>query len=110
LIALILAWYDLSHAFFILITTFAGVVVIISWLARNAWTQTREDEPRAAQVAARPRRERKSRAQARARRAEELHPEATVTLSGEREAADIDDVFTALNDQLVGLVPVKSKV
>ncbi len=48
--------------------------------------------------------------EARARRAEELHPEATVTLSEEREAADIEDVFAALNDQLVGLVPVKRKV
>jgi probable Rubsico expression protein CbbX len=61
-------------------------------------------------MATRPRRERKSRAQARARRAEELHPEATVTLSEEREAADIEAVFAALDNQLVGLVPVKSKV
>jgi probable Rubsico expression protein CbbX len=110
LIALILAWYDLSHAFFITITAFAAVLVTSGWLARNAWTQTREDDSPSAQVATRPRRERKSRAQARARRAEELHPEATVTLSEERETADIDDVFTALNNQLVGLVPVKKKV
>ena len=110
LIALILAWSDLSHAFFTLITICAAVIGIIGWCARNAWTQTREDDSRSAQVATRPRRERKSRAQARARRAEELHPEETVTLSEEREAADIEDVFAALNDQLVGLVPVKRKV
>ena len=110
LIALIFAWSDLSHAFFTLITMCAAVLVISSWLARNVWTQTREDDSRSAQVATRPRRERKSRAQARARRAEELHPEATVSLSEEREAADIDDVFAALNDQLVGLVPVKRKI
>jgi apolipoprotein N-acyltransferase len=101
LIALILAWSDLSRAFFILITTFAAVLGISGWLARNAWTQTREDDSRSAQVATRPRRERKSRARARARHAEELHPEATVTLSEERKTADIDDVFVALNDQLV---------
>jgi probable Rubsico expression protein CbbX len=110
LIALILAWSDLSHAFFVLITMCAAVLVIGGWLARNAWTQTREDNSRSAQVATRPRRERKSRTRARARRAEELHPEATVTLSQERETADIDDVFAALDNQLVGLVPVKSKV
>ena len=54
---------------------------------------------------------RKSRAEARAsRRAEILHPEETVTLSEEREAAGIEDVFTSLDNQLVGLVPVKKKV
>jgi len=54
---------------------------------------------------------RKSRAEARAsRRAEILHPEETVTLSEEREAAGIEDVFTSLDNQLVGLVPVKRKV
>jgi hypothetical protein len=110
LIALILAWSDLSHPFFIIITSCAAVIGIVGLFARNAWTQTREDDSRSAQVAARPRRARKSRAQARARRAEELHPEETVTLSEEREAADIDDVFAALDNQLVGLVPVKSKV
>ncbi|MGH3177189.1 MAG: hypothetical protein ACRDPF_25375 [Streptosporangiaceae bacterium] len=88
----------------------AAVVGFIGWSARNAWTQTSEDDPRSAKVATRPRRARKSRAQARARRAEELHPEETVTLSEEREAADIEDVFTALDRQLVGLVPVKRKV
>jgi apolipoprotein N-acyltransferase len=75
LIALILAWSDLSHAFFTLITACAVVLVMSLWLARNAWTQTREDDARSARVATKPRRERKSRAQARARRAEELHPE-----------------------------------
>ena len=39
-----------------------------------------------------------------------LHPDATVTLSEERAAAGIDDVFTSLDDELVGLVPVKKKV
>src|SRR5690242_21508804 len=110
LIALILAWTDLSHAFFTLITVFAAVLVGGGWLARNALAQTREDDSRSARVATRPRRERKSRPRAQARRAEELHPEETVTLSEERDAAGIGDVFSALDNQLVGLVPVKSKV
>jgi probable Rubsico expression protein CbbX len=79
-------------------------------LGRNTWKQTQGEGSPPSQVAARPRpRDRKSRAEAR-RRAEELHPEATVTLSEEREAADIDDVFTSLDAHLVGLVPVKKKV
>jgi probable Rubsico expression protein CbbX len=32
------------------------------------------------------------------------------TLAEEREATDIDEVFTSLNDQFVGLLPVKRKV
>jgi hypothetical protein len=38
------------------------------------------------------------------RRAELLDPGATVTLSDEREAAGIDDVFASLDRELVGLV------
>ena len=44
------------------------------------------------------------------RRAEVLHPDATVTFSDERRASGVDEVFAALDDQLVGLVPVKQKV
>ena len=40
----------------------------------------------------------------------ELAPEATVTLAEERQAAGIDDVLTALDRELVGLVPVKQHV
>jgi probable Rubsico expression protein CbbX len=43
-------------------------------------------------------------------RADLLPPDATVSFAAEREAADIDEVFTALDDDLVGLVPVKKKV
>ena len=39
-----------------------------------------------------------------------LHPEATVTLSEERAAAGVDDVFASLDRELVGLLPVKKKV
>ena len=39
-----------------------------------------------------------------------LPPHATVTFAAEREAAGIDEVFAALDRDLVGLVPVKRKV
>jgi probable Rubsico expression protein CbbX len=46
----------------------------------------------------------------RRQRTEILEPDATVTLSDERRAVGIDDLFTALDGELVGLVPVKKKV
>ena len=39
-----------------------------------------------------------------------LPPDATVTFAAERAAADVNDVFTGLDRDLVGLVPVKRKV
>jgi probable Rubsico expression protein CbbX len=39
-----------------------------------------------------------------------LPADATVTFAAERKAADIDEIFEALDDDLVGLVPVKKKV
>ena len=39
-----------------------------------------------------------------------LSPDARVTFAAEREAAGIDEVFEALDRELVGLVPVKEKV
>ena len=39
-----------------------------------------------------------------------LPPDATVTFANERETAGIDEVFAALDNDLVGLVPVKKKV
>ena len=50
---------------------------------------------------------------ARSRRRNEpalLSPDTTVSLSAERAAAGVDEVFTALDRQLVGLLPVKKKV
>ena len=44
------------------------------------------------------------------RRTEQLPPEATVTLAAEREEANVDELFDALNRELVGLVPVKKKI
>jgi probable Rubsico expression protein CbbX len=39
-----------------------------------------------------------------------LPPDATITFAAERKEADIDEVFTALDDDLIGLVPIKKKV
>jgi probable Rubsico expression protein CbbX len=50
------------------------------------------------------------RSRKRDQRADLLPPDATVSFAAEREAANIDEVFTALDDDLVGLVPVKKKV
>jgi probable Rubsico expression protein CbbX len=38
------------------------------------------------------------------------HPESTVTFAGERQAAGVDDLFAALDRELIGLAPVKRKV
>jgi probable Rubsico expression protein CbbX len=46
----------------------------------------------------------------RRRGTEVLDPDVTVTLAEERRAAGIDDLFAALDLELVGLVPVKKKV
>src|SRR5215469_4256294 len=41
------------------------------------------------------------------KRSEQLPPDATVTLAAEREEANVEELFDALNRELVGLVPVK---
>jgi probable Rubsico expression protein CbbX len=46
----------------------------------------------------------------RRRSGELLQPDATITLAEERREAGIDDLFAALDQELVGLVPVKKKV
>jgi probable Rubsico expression protein CbbX len=43
-------------------------------------------------------------------RSETLHPDATITLADERRETGIDELFAALDSELVGLVPVKKKV
>jgi probable Rubsico expression protein CbbX len=45
-----------------------------------------------------------------ARRHGQLPPDSLVTFAAERKAAAIDDVFAALDRELVGLVPVKKQV
>ena len=133
LIAIILAFSYLPHALLALLGSAVVILGLSFTLSRNTWKQTKDigsrpSRPAGARPAgarpagarpagARPQRGerksggRKSRAEARAsRKVEVLHPEETVTLSAEREAAGIEDVFTSLDNQLVGLVPVKKKV
>jgi probable Rubsico expression protein CbbX len=43
------------------------------------------------------------------RRGETLEADATVTLESERRASGIDDLFAALDSQLIGLAPVKKR-
>ncbi|HEX3752156.1 MAG TPA: AAA family ATPase [Streptosporangiaceae bacterium] len=56
----------------------------------------------------------KKRAQRRARRndpgQDRLPPEANITLAAEREATGIDSILTALEEDLIGLAPIKQKV
>jgi probable Rubsico expression protein CbbX len=44
------------------------------------------------------------------RQGETLEADATITLEGERQASGIDDLFAALDSQLIGLAPVKKRV
>jgi probable Rubsico expression protein CbbX len=46
----------------------------------------------------------------RRRRGETLEADATITLQSERQASGIDDLFAALDRQLIGLAPVKKRV
>ena len=108
-----LAWYYLPHPYVVVFGGIAAVVGMIAALARNAWSQTGGENFQPSQaVVVQQKRDRKSWPAARASRRAEvlLHPEATVSLSDERRDADIEQIFTALDDQLVGLRPVKKKV
>ena len=121
LVGLVLSWSYLPPLVFIgiiLLLVSSGLMALI----KNSWTQTSlsdlpGSQPPQATVkvvtdrAGQKSHSRPTRAEARARkRADVLHPDATVTLSDERAAAGIDDVFTKLDSDLVGLVPVKNKV
>jgi len=133
-IALTAIWAYLPHIFFFIIAGWGIFVGLILLATRDSWRQTDRADPLAPRSKAgpparsqrgpagqtRPQRgptgqtrppRRGSAARRRAQRhGELLDPEATVTLSEERQAAGIDDVFTALDRELVGLFPVKKKV
>ena len=111
-IALSLAWSYLPHLWFLIVVLCVAGSALLGMVGRNTWRQTGLADPPPPRPAPRPQvRGRLSRADARAqRRGEVLQPDATVTLSDERSAAGIDDIFTTLNNELVGLVPVKKKV
>ena len=115
--ALAFSWF-VSLGFFVIIAVCEGGIALAVVLGQDTWRQTAEAErspSRAAPLpaATRPRERRKPRPAARSggrRGGEVLHPDATVTFSDERRAAGVDEIFAALDDQLVGLVPVKKKV
>jgi probable Rubsico expression protein CbbX len=115
-IVLSLGWSYLSHLLFGILLACAATCALSVALGRDAWRQARRigPPPSRAKPVTGPRaapQPRVRRAEARAaRRAEVLRPDATVTLADERTAAGVDDVFTSLDNQLVGLVPVKQKV
>ncbi len=113
LVVFAIAWQYLSRALLVVLLGGGGVVAMSAALSRNAWSQTHGDDSWSSPAAVGPRREAKPRAArgARARKGVEvLHPDAIVTLSEERRAAGVDEVFAALDDQLIGLIPVKQKV
>jgi probable Rubsico expression protein CbbX len=110
LVGFSVAWDSLPRAVFVIIFICAAVMVMSVAIFRNAWTQTSVEDSQAAMMP--PRHDRKFSAAAprRRRNPEVLASETLVSLAEERRAADIEDVFTALDQQLVGLVPVKKKV
>jgi probable Rubsico expression protein CbbX len=134
-IALSFIWSYLPHLFFLVIIAWGIGMTLFVLATRDAWRQTARAgqvpprsrarppagtrRPPAGQASARrhpPAVQAGARRRGRAARARDqrdgelLDPGATVTLSGERRAAGIDDVFTALDSELVGLMPVKEKV
>jgi probable Rubsico expression protein CbbX len=117
LIGLSVTWDNVPRGLFVIIVVSMVTLLAGTALARDAWKQGRQYDPgpsRPSRVAARRQKSvgasSAAKRRARPRRIEEPDPEATFTLAEEREAADIDEVFTSLNDHLVGLLPVKRKV
>ena len=132
IVALALAWSYVPHPWFVLLLAAVAICAMSVALSRDAWRQARQSEPPPKSTpmaavsdlpgppaavsdlpgppaAAQPR-ARRAEARAAKRGAVLLHPDATVTLADERAASGVDDVFASLNDELVGLVPVKEKV
>jgi probable Rubsico expression protein CbbX len=120
LIGLSVAWDNAPRGLFVIIVVSAVTLLAATALARDAWKQGRQYDLGPSRPSRPPRvaaRRQKSvgassagKRRARPRRIEEPDPDETFTLAEEREAADIDEVFTSLNDHLVGLLPVKRKV
>jgi probable Rubsico expression protein CbbX len=122
MVGLSLSWSYLPHFVFAVVIISVLFSAVLMALLKNSWTQANQGDlpgsrparTKVRVVTDRPGqkgRSRSARAEARARkRGDILHPDATVTLSDERAAAGIDDVFAKLDSELVGLVPVKKKV
>jgi probable Rubsico expression protein CbbX len=109
LVVLSVGWSYLSHALVLLVGGGLVMLAVSTAFARNAMTQAHAVNARAAMTAPRGGKM-LAVSTRRGRRAEMLSPDATVSLADERRAADVEDVFTTLDRQLVGLVQVKKKV
>src|SRR5260370_18586395 len=109
-VAVVLGWFYLPHFVFTLLLACVGIGALSVAVGRDAFRQARRVAVPSPAASAAPQ-PRARRAEARAARRGEvlLHPDTTVTLSDERAAAGVDDVFTSLDNELVGLVPVKKK-
>ena len=125
---LAVAWSYLPHVWFVVVVVCAVGSVLMVLAGRNGWRQTSlagpPPPPQVRPTAPWPRPQvhtsppsPQPQPQARGRRfrtadasSQLLHPDATVTLSAERAAAGVDDVFASLDSELVGLLPVKQKV
>jgi probable Rubsico expression protein CbbX len=116
-IAVAVGWTKLPHFLFGIFLACVAIAGLSYALSRDAWRQAHrvdaEDPERAApqMTVPQPRSEpRRARRAAKRGEVQLLHPDATVTLSDERTASGVDDVFAGLDRELVGLVPVKKKV
>ena len=111
ILGVVLGWSYLPHFLFVILLACAAIGALSVALGRDAWRQAHQVAAPLPTAKAAPQ-PRVRRAEARAAKRGEvlLHPDATVTLSDERATAGVDDVFTSLDNELVGLVPVKRKV
>jgi probable Rubsico expression protein CbbX len=109
-VALVLGWSYLPHSWFVILLACAAIGALSVTLGRDAWRQAQRVEAPLPKAKPAPQPRAKRAAARSAKRAELLHPDATVTLADERATANVDDVLTGLDNELVGLVPVKTKV
>jgi probable Rubsico expression protein CbbX len=112
-VVVLIAWSSIPHALFAIIITGVGMVAMAMAASHDTWRQTGQDDttpPRAAPGPQGRRRLFRTPEPRAGKRGELLHPDATVTFSDERRASGVDEVLTVLDDQLIGLVPVKQKV
>jgi probable Rubsico expression protein CbbX len=116
--ALSATWSYLPHLVFpaVALLVVVSVLVLISRACMARGTSTTHPSPSRRPAASSPKSKAASPAAGRgasrrSRKAEELlQPDARVALADERQDAGVDEVFTDLDDKLVGLYPVKNKV
>jgi probable Rubsico expression protein CbbX len=116
--ALSATWSYLPHLVFpaVALLVVVSVLVLISRAYMSRGTSTTHPSPSRRPGASSPKSKAASPAAGRgasrrSRKGEELlQPDARVALADERQDAGVDEVFTDLDDKLVGLYPVKNKV